>query len=235
MGGPDSDVFISFAEEDADQAESLQQAFARAGVKAWTFKRETRTGPVLSLAVNVLRKSKAVVFIISEHFLKSPFCNAEVGHAYHYKLHDRSPLEIVTAVVVDKCNFDGSSPSDFWTLFGHHRCIKHQRPLTQAEADDFARNVAEEIRSLSPEIVPVTVPAVPPPAILTYWNADRKAVTIRIAKDHPRSHEVRECLIQKLRMPSADGSWLESRERYSRDVVPALETILGRGCCPNLP
>lgn len=235
MGGPDPDVFISFAEEDADDAESLQQAFAAAGVNAWTFKRETRTGSVWNLALNRLRISKAVVFIISESFLASPGCNEEVDHAWQYRMHAPSPLKIVTAVVIDKCDFDGSTPSHYWEIFGNHRCINHQRPLTPTEAAAFARNIADETRSLSPQMVPASAPAVVPPAILTHWTADRTAVTIRVAKDHPRSQDVRDCLIRKLRLPSDDGTWLETRERYSRDVVPALETILGSGCCPNLP
>lgn len=235
MAGPDPDVFISFAEEDAAHAELLQQALTDAGLNAWVFTRDDRNGKVWDRALGGLWKSKAIVFVISRYFLASQPCKMEVERAFAFKHDDGSALQIVTAVVIDNCEFKGPVPSDYWMFFSGERHTNHGRPLNAEERATFARNLARDVQEISPSERVDDTPQVTVPAILTHWSADHDAVTIRVAKEHPRSRDVRECLIHKLRLPSADGSWVQSRESYVSDVVPALETILGRGCCPNLP
>lgn len=220
------DVFISFAEQDVDQAVLIKSALERRGITVWIFKADERGGNIVPHIVSKLREARWIVFLLSRHSVDSYYCQLEATHAFH--LCREVSSTVVIPVLIDDLSDDDLRRSYIFNYFPDAWRFERRRALTEEDALELARKIADTLPN-DGKVEPQ------PPVILTTWIADQSAVSIRIAKDHPRWQEARDCLIQKIRTPATDGSWLQSRHAYETRVVPALERILGRGCCPNLP
>ena len=225
------DVFISFAEEDLDQATLLRNALERVGLRTWMFTKNAKYGDDAWVDSDAaLRDSLYVVFIVSEYFIRSPHCNDEVKSARGFEKESLARLKRFTAIVIDESKY-GDEP--FWLFFSSKVRAEYGHRLNADEAMDFAAKLEAQIHeSLVVEGPPAEAPSA---AVLASWTPDRTAATVRVAKEHPQAKEVRACLIDLLGIQGGDGVWPIMSTRYLSHVVPALEAICGKGCCPSPP
>lgn len=68
--------------------------------------------------------------------------------------------------------------------------------------------------------------------IVTSWTPDGRVVTIRVRRKHPKSAPVRRCLVERFGHQGGVGYWELNREDYEEELMPKLDRMCGKGCCP---
>lgn len=230
------DVFISVSEENLNEGIRLKKALESEKLTSWIYSSKTELGSWTEIIAKTILNSKYVFFIISKSFMKSKPCNIEIQYTITALLGENGPSGL-SGMIIDNVEL----PDVTKIQLGAFELKMLRKVPTDEELQDISKNIANYLKTHSTLSKPrensakVTPGASSDPSpILTSWSPDGQFVTIRIVRNHPSLDSVRRSLVKLFGRGGGDDSWLARRSTYENIIVPEMEKICGKDCCPPL-
>lgn len=232
-------VLISFSSHDEAVAERLAERLRAHDIEPWLFTEGHCLGKsFLEEIYDAIDAADAVVFLVSEPWLRSEWCHDEVNYA-------ATGHKTALPIVIDKSDFTSYRA---WKLLRTIGAAVVERPPTEDELDFYARKLVELIgQSEPPDVVgrpqatrdraePPEVPrAMKRTAVETRAEVplliERRSGTQVIVKVNARSAksaEVRSWLSREYATRSyTDSSWQFTVKEFDDEVQPRMLDTFG--------
>lgn len=251
-----SDVFISYnAAADADIGTRLLAGFSDAGLRCWIYTVHTLHGsPHDETTDAIIRDCRLFVGVFSCSYFLHNNCVQELATARGRVAREHEDTQlgttqrlILTGVLVDddvrglvRRALERLPYAPRILLSGAANVQRTSAPLERDPRSPLERASGQLdfngwVTTLAQQLerhAPTKLKPPPPQALSVARTADGRLVTIAARIDHPQSAEVRHELNKHFTSTSPMGTWVVPYETYLEIVIPLLEALCGRGCCP---